>query len=489
MLFRDASGERASKSVKTAFPDRRPGMDRKWPDSMTSLQGRLRRDLRALAGRVAPIAVGGPRMPSGSDAPQSAQVSPTTPELSVPVPVIAFLAILSTGAALAVAVLDGIGHPVDFDIYRMGAADVLGSHLYDARLAHSLMGGARGMHFTYPPFAAFLFEPFTWLSVTTAQVIWSILNVLALAALAAITIRAVRPDLSAKWAWTAAAIALLPLLRLDPDALTVAYGQINFFVVLLVVLDLTTTLRRGRLVLPRGVLLGIAAAVKLTPLIFIPYLFLTRQFKAGITALATFLACGFAAFAIAPHSSWSYWSAEIFDTKRDGNLLYVSDQNLHSALQRLLGGSVPVAALGLLTVLFAIGGLAVATWAYRASSPMLGVLVCAVTGLIISPVSWAHHYVWIVPVLAWLILGRDRPGGGVWWALAAAILFWAAPIWWVHDLQSGYGGPLTILEGNAFFLAVVSFLILASILLWRRNFRPTFEPGMLSRERQHHWLR
>lgn len=392
--------------------------------------------------------------------------------------VLAVMAILSAATALVLSVAsDGLGHPVDFDIYRMGGANVLGLHLYDVRLSRSLMGGSRGMHFTYPPFAALLFLPFSWLSVISAQVTWCILNVLALAVLTAATIRAVRPDVSARWAWTTALIALLPLIRLEPVALNVAYGQINLFMVLLVILDLTSTIRHGRLVLPRGVLIGIAAAVKLTPLIFIPYLFLTRQFKAAATALAAFLVCGLAAFAIAPHSSSLYWTTEIFDTKRSGNLLYVSDQNLHSALQRVLG-TVPSSAMwGLLTIACAVGGLAVAAWAGRASSPMLGILACGVTGLIISPVSWAHHYVWLVPALVWLVLAHDHPRGGQWWAIAAASLFWAAPIWWVHDPPSGYGGPLTVLAANSFFLAALGFLVLTSMMLWsRRASRPQQPP-------------
>src|SRR5258708_2071810 len=82
---------------------------------------------------------------------------------------------------------------------------------------------------------------------------------------------------------------------------------------------------------------------------------------------------------------------------------------------------------------------------------MLGILLCATTGLIVSPVSWSHHYVWIVPTLAWLALGPDRPRGGRWWALGAAALFWAAPIFWVPDRQQGYGGPLVLLAGKLVF--------------------------------------
>jgi alpha-1,2-mannosyltransferase len=134
--------------------------------------------------------------------------------------------------------------------------------------------------------------------------------------------------------------------------------------------------------------------------------------------------------------------------------------------------------LDILTLVFAAGGLAVAAWAYRTSSPILGILLCAATGLIISPVSWAHHYVWVVPVLAWLVLGRDRPRGGWWWALLVAVLFWAAPMWWIPDIQRGYGGPLALLAGNSFFLAAVAFLLLGGLLLWsrRRNAAATSSP-------------
>jgi alpha-1,2-mannosyltransferase len=386
------------------------------------------------------------------------------------------LIFLSTGGALALAIGYATRHQIDFDIYRMGASNVLGQHLYDTRLPRALMGGSRGMHFTYPPFPAFLFLPFAPLPVSIGQVAWSVLNVLALAALIALSVHAVRPEWSLRRVWTSAAIALFPALLLNPDKLTLSLGQINFFIVLLVLADLTTVASWRSRTLPRGILVGIAAAVKLTPLIFIPFLLLTRQFRAGITALLTFLACSLAAFAIAPHSSWLYWSTEIFDAKRSGNLLYISNQDLHSALQRMLGAPPAPMLLLLLTAAFLAGGLAVATRSYRALSPMPGILVCAATGLIISPVSWAHHYVWVVPLLAWLTLGRDRPRGGRWWALGAAVLFWAAPLWssrWIHDAQTGYGGPITILAGNSFFLAAVVFLLaMGAWLGWPVRRRP-----------------
>ena len=373
------------------------------------------------------------------------------------------LGMMSAAGALGLAIAEASGRQVDFDVYRMGAAHVLGPHLYDVRLTRL------NLPFTYPPFAALLFWPFTELPVHVGQLAWSLLNLVMLAALTAISIRAVRPQWSHQRTWATAALALFPALLFSPDLSTLDFGQVNFLIALLVLLDLTCVTRMRLHVSPRGVLLGVAAAIKLTPLIFILFLLATRQFRAGATALATFLLCSLGAFAIAPHPSLLYWATEIFNARRSGNLLYISDQNLSSALQRMMAAPPPPLLLDSLTLLFAVGGLAVATWAYRTSSPMLGILLCAATGLIISPVSWSHHYVWIVPLLAWLALAPDRPRSGRWWALGAAALFWAAPIWWVPNPQRGYGGRLVLLAGNAYFLAAVAFLLLAAVLLWSRH--------------------
>ena len=373
------------------------------------------------------------------------------------------LGLVSAAGAIGLAVTAAGLRLVDFDVYRMGAAHVLGPHLYDVRLA------PLPLHFTYPPFAALLFWPFARLPVHAGQLVWSLLSLLMLVALTAASIHACRPQWPNQRTWVIAVIVLFPVLWLSPDLLTFDFGQINFLIVLLVLLDLTCRIDVRSHTLPRGVLLGVAAALKLTPLIFIGWLLLTRQFRSAATALATFLICSLGAFALTPHSWLVYWSSEVFNEKRPGNLLFMSDQNLHSAVERMIGAPPAPLLLYSLTLLFAIGGLAIATWAYRMSSPLLAILLCAATGLIISPVSWSHHYVWVVPVLAWLILAADRPRGGRWWAAGAAALFWAAPIWWVPDRQRGYGGPLVLLAGNSYFLAAVAFLLLGGALLWFRG--------------------
>ncbi len=382
----------------------------------------------------------------------------------------AVTAFLSVAAAVALALAEASGHQLDFDIYRMGAVQVTGQHLYSVRVHEPGMHGP-GMRFTYPPFAALLFWPFTWVSVSVGQFGWALFNVVALAAIAAVTLHVLRPAWSYQRIAAIVAIAMFPALRLSPALLTLDLGQVNLLIALLVLVDLTCVVGLRDRALPRGVLLGIAAAIKLTPLIFIPFLLLTRQFRAAFTALGTFAVCSLGAALIAPHSSALYWSRDVFDSRRAGNLLYISDQNAHSALQRILGAPPSPLLAGALTVVLAAGGLGVAIWAYRASSPVLGILLCAATGLMISPISWSHHYVWVVPVIGWLVLGADRPRSGRWWAAGVAALFWGAPIWWIpaHDQQRGYGGPWVLLAGNSYFLAAVAFPILTALLLWSRR--------------------
>jgi alpha-1,2-mannosyltransferase len=243
---------------------------------------------------------------------------------------------------------------------------------------------------------------------------------------------------------------------------------VNVFIVLMVLADLTCVVGLRTHTLPRGVLLGVASAVKLTPLIFVPFLFLNRQYRAGFTALATFTLCTLGSLALAPRSSWLYWTKELFDTRRVGNSWFVENQNLRGALERLTGTTPSSALLLLLTLLFAVGGLALGVRAYRRSSPLLGILLCAATGLIISPISWVDHYVWIVPVLAWLIFAADRPKGGRWWAVGAAIVFVWAPMFGLPHYLHHYSGLLQYAQGNAFLLGAVAFLVLTTVMVWRR---------------------
>jgi hypothetical protein len=108
-------------------------------------------------------------------------------------------------------------------------------------------------------------------------------------------------------------------------------------------------------------------------------------------------------------------------------------------------------------------GIVIAAAAYRRSSALLAVLVCAATGLIISPISWDHHYVWIVPVVTWLLVGTDRPQRGEWWAGVAALAFFLNR----PSLRGGSGWFL-YLRDNPYLASTLMFVALIGVMLWAR---------------------
>ncbi len=362
-------------------------------------------------------------------------------------------------------------YQVDIDVYRMGGQHVLLPDLYSVKFGNS------GLFFTYTPFAALVFALFGLrLGIWSLQYVWAVTNIVALAALIYLSIRIVVPRLQHKQMVQWALLLLLPALALNPVFTTVGLGQINLVLCLLITWDLATDRRIGSRTLPLGMATGLAAAIKLTPLIFVPYLIITRRARGALYAVITFIACEAAAFLITPGDSWTYWTKDILNSKRAGALLYTSDQNLSSVLQRLHHG--PVSALVLVPVLVAIGvgGLALAAWADRRSSIVLGLLVCATTGLIISPITWVHHMVWVVPVIIWLAAGADRPRRGPLLAGFTAVLFIAAPIWWVPTSWkvTKYAPELhqnhwQLFVGNSFLFAMLVFLAGGAVMLVRRS--------------------
>jgi alpha-1,2-mannosyltransferase len=377
-------------------------------------------------------------------------------------------------AGLASAVVASIGalrlaiHPLQLDlaVYLLG-----GRHLVDGQLYLVALPRPPHLPFTYPPFAALLFAPLSVLSQGPAQVIWAVVNLGALFALVALSLRAAVPTLDRHRLVQWSLVLMEPAYVMEPVRLTFSFGQVNIVLAAMVLADLTLHLRIGGRRLPRGVLVGIAAAVKLVPLVFVPYLFLTRQTRAAWVALGTFAGCSLLAAATDPRVSWSYWTKYAFDAQRVGGVFYISNQSLRGTVDRL---DHRVVSTGLITgaaLVVVIVGVALAAWAFRSSSPFLGVLVCAATGLLASPITWAHHLVWVVPILVWVACAPDRPPGGRYWAVAGAALFYWAPIWRVpsgtEQELSEHGWQL--LEGNSFFFAIVLFMAGVAVMLWRRR--------------------
>jgi alpha-1,2-mannosyltransferase len=253
--------------------------------------------------------------------------------------------------------------------------------------------------------------------------------------------------------------------------LDLSFGQVNLVLVALVLVDATTRVQVAGRTLPRGIGIGLAAAIKLVPLIFVPFLLVTRQFRAAATAVVTAGVCTLAAFATNPSASSAFWSKYVFDQARIGDVTYVSNQSLEGTLDRVthhLWSSRTMESVQFLAVVI---GLAVAWWAWRSSSAFLAVLVVGDTGLLASPITWAHHMVWIVPMLMWMWWGQDRPTSGRWWALGGAVLFYVAPMWLLPHGPSfdSHERGWSLLAGSSFTLAMIVFVCGVGVLLWRRR--------------------
>lgn len=311
---------------------------------------------------------------------------------------------------------------IDFDVYRGGAVTLLaGDPLYEFTTAP-------GLPFTYPPIAAIVFAPLALLPAAVAMGAWTFLSVLALEVVVWLTLRQLGvTDPAARMRWTAAFTVLG--LSLDMVVFNIWVGQINILLLLLIFVDLFT--RNGRF---RGVAIGIAAGIKLTPLIFIPYLLFTRRFRAAATATATFAGTVLIGFAVMPKDAASYWAKYVFDVDRitqDGQVPFL-DASPRGLLVRLDTPNVGVVYL-VLAMVIGILGLALSVRASRSGHELIGVMACGITGLLVSPVSWIFHWVWFVPLLVMLTVYAFSPSSRTSQKVAAVLLWlvYVASTWWV----------------------------------------------------------
>ena len=334
--------------------------------------------------------------------------------------------------ALSVAVLCtghlGSGWPfVDLAIYREGGKAVLsGAPLYDLRFPGALA-------FTYPPLSALAFTLLTPLRMSLLKPLVTAASLLLLpAALAlALRLRPVRTWMTASQALQVALLFSALAGWLEPVWTTLRYGQIDLLVTALVLLDLAR-LRDTRW---HGAGIGLAAGLKLTPAIFAVYLLLTRRVRPALVSLAVFAATVALGFALVPGDASSFWGGAFVDSSRVGRAENAANQSLRGAYVRL-AHSLAVDPMWLISAL-AVGalGIVLATRAGRSGDDARGYSLCALSALLVSPVSWSHHWVLAVPALMLLALDALRRASvpllaavGVIAAVALSHMIWWVPV-------------------------------------------------------------
>ena len=295
-------------------------------------------------------------------------------------------------------------------VYRAEGQAVLrgGDDLYDFTVTEWHLPA------TYPPFAALLFVPAAWIPVTALKATFLAGNALLLAVLVHLSARlAGLPTIRLPALCTATALALW----LEPVFQTLLFGQINLALTCLVLWDLTRPPgARGK-----GLAVGVAAGIKLTPALFVAYLLLRGRRREAGTAVAAFAGTAVLGALVLPAASLDFWTRRLYETDRVGKAWIVDNQSLQGLIARALGDP----AAGLVWVLAAAAvGVAGLCLAVRAAEDRQGILLTALTMLLVSPISWSHHWVWCVPLIA-VLLAEGRPR----LATATTLLFTARTMW------------------------------------------------------------
>ncbi|MFJ8044908.1 glycosyltransferase 87 family protein [Kitasatospora sp. NPDC096147] len=364
---------------------------------------------------------------------------------------------------------------VDMIVYRAeGAAVANGTDLYALRVTEWNLPA------TYPPFAAMLFVPTTWFGVPFLRVAITLGNVALLALLAHLSFKLVgwpRKDLRPVGVVLVAGLGVW----LEPVFTTFRYGQINLALACLILYDLTRPDGKRS----KGVAIGIAAGIKLTPGLFAVYLLITGRIRAAFVAGFTFLGTFLLGALVLPDASWGFWTKYLYDSSRVGKTEIVDNQSVRGAVARLLHTAEPGTVATLAGALVAVAGLATAAWAYRSArwaprAEAWGVCCAAVTAVLISPISWTHHWVWCVPMLVLLAAEaaheRSRPAAVRrlrWRPIFAATLLafvsfgmWLVPHKGDLDLRLS---PLAQLPAAVYPLVGLCFLLTAALRVRSRR--------------------
>ena len=352
----------------------------------------------------------------------------------------------------------GVGfgpYRIDEDVYRLGSqAWLRGRALYGTLPPTS--SGAR-LPFSYPPIAAVLLAPLALLPMTIATTVLTLATI----ALTALVLRLFLRSAAGAGSWWTVGWLLPAALFLEPVRNTLNYGQVNVALMALVALDCLTAAPRWR----RGALVGVAAAVKLTPAAFALFFLLRRDWAALRAAGASFAVSTGAGFLFDWRDSVAYWTSDVFQAGRPGSPVYAANQSIQGVLARAgldphsPAGAAVWLALSAVVVVAACRGMRAAldrdaaAWALSLN---------ALAELLVSPISWSHHWVWGETAMLTLALlsARRRSLGGLALAAAGVAVFAAAPQWW---FPSGGGREL----GWAFWQQAVgsSYVLLAAVVL------------------------
>jgi alpha-1,2-mannosyltransferase len=327
----------------------------------------------------------------------------------------------------------------DLDVYRYGGGAVL-----DLVSPYAREDPRHGYPFSYPPFAGLAMAPLALMPDWLAAAVWTGASAGCLAAAVAVVRRSLGRPYSAAFVVVACAVAL----SLEPVWQNCAFGQINLILMLAILIDVVQPDRRTA-----GILIGLAAGIKLTPLVFVVLLILIGRRAAAAQAVITFAGTVLVGMAAVPGAS-AYWGGRLLDPTRVGPPSLAHNQSVSGVLTRLLDGPPSTLLWVAVAGPVAIATVLVAAAWWRKGDRVLAAGLGALAMLLASPVSWSHHWDWAVPI-AFVLWERSRVAAALWTGV-----FVARPILWPPwGERREYGWHwYDQLDGNAYVLAAVALI-------------------------------
>ena len=323
------------------------------------------------------------------------------------------------------------------------------------------------LSFTYPPFALLLFSVLSFSSRLIMLALWWLLSSAALVIFVALALKSLtelprRIVVPASFALCGASCLLLEPVRSNMD-----FGQINFFLMLAILVDVLGVWRSSR-----GLLMGFAAAIKLTPLIYITYLAVIRNRLSTLRALGAFAVATVVAWLVLPSDSVLFWFHQAFSPGRKGGASGIANQSWFGLVHHFsstLGSSTTVVWLALSAITFLLG-LYLAKRYVSSARPIEALLALALTELLVSPVSWTHHWSWII-LLPVILIARWRQDRWVSGAMLMLLLVTAAAPYKWHRFGWYNHGLLPFIAGFSLLLAGVVLMVAMAGTEWQRRRR------------------
>ena len=308
---------------------------------------------------------------------------------------------------------------IDLQVYVYAVNDMLaGKDIY----ATSTPGW--NLPFIYPPIAAVLMVPLAFGPYWLWQLLWTLVLIWAQ--------QSVLRRCGVPRGWVLGVIGVVVVLAVEPIRTTLGYGQVNTVLMALVVADLLPYRPPGRgpgrsgggerRRIPQGTLLGLAAAIKLTPALFVVFAYQAGRRRAAITGVVSFLGFTLVGAVVQWSPSLVFWSSiAVGDTRAPNSPFYVGNQSLLSTVTRIAGANdvaTTLLGLGLSAIVAVLGAVVAAHW-WQKGEQVFAVALVGLCTCLASPVTWTHHYVWVLPLGAAVLLRRTLPRwvrlvGGCW---------------------------------------------------------------------------